>query len=152
MYKILVVDDEKLICNGIKHKISRIENSEISDVFIAYEGSEAIKLALEVRPEIIITDMMMPDINGVSLIGKISRQLPDTKFIVLSGYNDFEFVKPAFKLGIVDYILKPVRIEKLKDVLNTAKKILKKQEFQKENLQENIYKIIICYRVNTSIN
>ena len=132
MYKVLVVDDEELICMGIKHKIQRLKNPEIGEIFIAFDGHEALRLVLSIHPQIIITDMSMPGMNGLDLIKKVLTHFPDVKFIVLSGYDDFLFVKPAFKMGIVDYILKPARINKLRDVLELAIQTIKGKEIQEK--------------------
>lgn len=117
MYSILIVDDEELICKGLKSMIERNCPEIIDKISYTMQPLSVIGLIEEARPDIIITDIRMPDINGLELIKHVSESYPQIKFIALSGYDDFNYVKEAFKLGVVDYLLKPASIEELLAVL-----------------------------------
>ncbi len=120
MYKVLVVDDEKVICLGIKSMIERLNNPEIAEVLTATGAAEAEAMIRTSVPEIVITDIRMPDIDGLEMIKNINSHGENIKFIVLSGYDEFQYAKEALKLGVMDYLLKPASIHELKIVLEKA--------------------------------
>ncbi|MCL2153292.1 MAG: response regulator [Oscillospiraceae bacterium] len=104
--KILIAEDELMIRQGIKYLVDW-ERHGFEVVAVARNGQEALKMIEETRPDIIITDILMPVMNGIELIKEISRLYPEIHVIVLSGYSDFEYVKNSFRFGAIDYILKP---------------------------------------------
>ncbi|MCG7378703.1 response regulator [Paenibacillus sp. ACRSA] len=120
MLNLLIVDDEELIREEIKSKIIRLANPRISNIHLASNGLEAFKACHEFNPNIMISDIRMPDTDGLTLIRKCSTTYPSIKFIVLSGYGDYGYVREAFKYGVVDYLLKPVRLSELETQLNRA--------------------------------
>lgn len=113
MYSILIVDDEKVICEGIKHRISMLNIPGLDSIQTALDGKEALKIIQKSPPDIIITDIRMPEVSGLELMETISGKYPHIKFIVLSGYETYDYIRSAFKLGAVDYLLKPVTTEDL---------------------------------------
>lgn len=122
--KVLIVDDERLIRQGILHYINwQDEGFEV--VGEASNGEEARVLIDELKPDIVITDIVMPVMNGTDLIKAIKADHPTIDVIVLSSYADFDYVRDTFKHGVIDYILKPkldgeVLLETLKRVVKTA--------------------------------
>lgn len=117
MFKVLVIDDEPLICKGLQAMIKRMNYTLIDDVFFTSRYSEAESIARNYKPEIIITDIKMPEITGLELIKSFKAILPDSKFIILSGYSDFDYAREALKLEVVEYLLKPAEREELEEVL-----------------------------------
>lgn len=132
MYRILVVDDEELICAGIKTMIESLGRQDIGEIRLAYEGRDAIGIIHETRPDIVVTDIRLTDISGLDIIRDINKHGYDIKFIVLSGYEDFNYAKEAIKLGVVDYLLKPASLEELGAVLNSAVGSLQRQKLVKD--------------------
>ncbi|WP_019909008.1 response regulator transcription factor [Paenibacillus sp. HW567] len=120
MLNLMIVDDEELIRKDIKSKITRISHPAISSIIMAANGLEAKQAIQNYKPEIIISDIRMPGMDGISLIRECSKTNPMIKFIVLSGHDDYRYVREAFKYGIVDYLLKPVRLSELELQLNKA--------------------------------
>jgi two-component system, response regulator YesN len=141
MYKIVIVDDEKIICEGIKSKICRIENLEVDEVYTALNGQAALDLVDQVDPDIIITDIQMPLMNGIELIKKLSIEKPNIKSLVLSGYDDFEYVREAFRLGAVDYLLKPASVIELEEKIKVVIKKLKDERALKSSITDAFSKI-----------
>lgn len=131
MYSVLLVDDEEVICRGLKSMLERIGHVDIDEIYTAYDGDKALDEMREKKPDIIITDIRMPVYSGLDIIRAASEQAIDSKFIVLSGYDDFEYVKEAFKLGVQDYLLKPAGMEELKDVLEKVIANIKEEHQQK---------------------
>jgi two-component system response regulator YesN len=140
MYKVMIADDEPLVRLAIKSLVDWEEhgfNLEIE----ASNGRQALKL-LEDNPDmdIIITDINMPVMDGLELISKVIEKRFDTEIIVLSAYNDYAWIREAFKLGVNDYILKTaMEPQNLLDILQTtAKKIDKKKNMAQRDKSDYI--------------
>lgn len=118
--KVLIVDDELIMRQGISHMIDW--NNEGFDLIgQASNGEEALELIKENTPHIVITDVVMPKMDGVELIKILENTYPQIKIIVLSSYSDFDYVKTSFKYGAIDYILKPtLSIDELVKTLKRA--------------------------------
>jgi two-component system response regulator YesN len=104
--KVLIVDDELLIRQGIKHSIDW-EQEGFQIIGEASNGKEALDLIEEKQPHIVITDMVMPVMDGEELTRVIKRDYPQIEIIILSSFGDFDYVRSTFQHGIADYILKP---------------------------------------------
>jgi two-component system response regulator YesN len=112
MFKALIVDDEPQIRKGLR-TIVPWESYGFVVVGEAVDGVEALTLAREQVPDLVITDVKMPRMNGMDLSRALRAELPDTQVLVLSGYNEFAFAKEALKFGVMDYLLKPVDPDEL---------------------------------------
>lgn len=121
MYKLVLVDDEQYVIKGLKKCIDW-EKYDIEIVGNARNGKEALQIIKDKEPEIVITDIYMPEVNGLKLIEKIQEILPHTKTIILSGYEDFEYAQTAIRGRAFDYLLKPVEIEEMVKIIKKAKK------------------------------
>jgi len=124
MYKVLLVDDVEMIIEGLKVMIDW-KNLGFEICGEAYNGEEGLEKAIKYLPDVIITDIRMPIISGLELLGKIKEVAPLCKVIILSGYNDFEFAREALEKGAVAYLLKPVTSEELKEKLQKIKESIK---------------------------
>lgn len=117
--KILIAEDEYIMRQGIKHLLDW-EQEGFQIVGETSNGQEALKLIEELRPHILLTDLLMPVMDGIELVKIVSERYPDIKMLVLSGYSDFDYVKTTFQYGVVDYILKPTLSPE--DLLTALKK------------------------------
>ena len=117
MLKVMLVDDEPFIMQGLKVLIDwGKENFEI--VHMASNGKEAINYLKDNKVDLIIADIKMPIMNGVELLKKIREdKLTDAEFVILSGYNDFEYAKETMRYGCMDYLLKPINKDELLGIL-----------------------------------
>ena len=106
MKRVLVVDDEKTIRNGISFLVSRTGRYEVAG--ICSNGKEALEDTIKLKPDIVITDIRMPEMDGLSYISECSKLADVPKFIILSGFQEFDYLREAHLLDVVDYILKPV--------------------------------------------
>lgn len=122
--KVLIVDDEYLVRQGIKHLLNW-EAEGFQMVGEAGNGKEALEMVGLLRPHIVITDIVMPVMDGEEFVRKLKAAFPDIEIIVLSSFSEFEYVKSTFQNGVADYILKPtLETEGLLHVLRaTAVKI-----------------------------
>lgn len=105
MYKVLIADDERLIRITLKNLIDWAK-LDCEVIAMVKDGKEAYRIFQEVHPEIIITDLKMPEMDGIELITKIKEESKNTQVIALSNYSDFELVRDAMKAGAFDYLLK----------------------------------------------
>lgn len=119
-YKILLADDEEEIREGIVQKIDW-ENLGYTVVGSAENGLEALEKAEHLRPDVVITDIRMPFMDGLELGEKLRVFLPSAKLIFFSGYDDFEYAQKAIQLNAAEYILKPVNAAELTETLKKLK-------------------------------
>ncbi len=116
MPSLLVVDDTPIIRSAIAQVVRR-SAPEIEEAYEAANGIEAVELARRNRPEIVLMDIKMPGLDGLQASAAIKAELPATRIVILSAYDEFSYVQGALKLGAVDYLLKPVRPAKLLELL-----------------------------------
>jgi YesN/AraC family two-component response regulator len=140
MKRLVIIDDEHLVIEGIKAILKRID-ADVEVVGSAHDGMQAIRVIRNLMPDLVITDIRIPYIDGLSLIEQCREFCPETAFIVISGYQEFEYARKAIRLGVIDYITKPVTIDKLNDTLKRVEERLQKgAEDEKEPLEEVIKK------------
>lgn len=120
-YTIVVAEDEELLLNNLVQKIEKTD-PDFEVVGTAQTGRQAYDLVEELTPDIVITDIKMPVMDGISLLTKIKEHYPLTKFIITSGFSDFDYAKSAISLKVSDYLLKPVDSEELANALLRIKK------------------------------
>ncbi|MGO4497957.1 response regulator [Paenibacillus sp. 2RAB27] len=106
MYKVIIVDDEKLLRQGFIH-MTDWTRSGFEIVGDAANGVEALGLVERLQPDIVVTDIRMPVMDGIELTRILKHSYPHIQVIILSSYNDFDYVKDTLQLGALDYILKP---------------------------------------------
>lgn len=106
MYKVLIADDEDIIRRGLAGMVSQHPKLEV--VATAEDGEIALEKAKQTHPDLMLVDINMPFLNGFEFIEETKKVLPDVQIVIVTGYDDFEFVKKALQLGVADYILKPV--------------------------------------------
>ena len=136
MLKVLIADDEEKICQLII-KLINWEEMGLTVAATASNGLEALEQAEIYKPEIVITDIRMPGIDGMELIQKVKEKLPDTEIIIISGYRHFEYAQTAIRYGVRDYLLKPIKKEELKDTLQRITEIYKEKNEQL-NFEERV--------------
>lgn len=117
--KLLIVDDEKYIRNSLKNGFDW-NSLGFNDVFDAAKATDAIEIISKNNIDIVITDIRMPKLSGIDLIREISRISPNTKIIIISGYDKFEYAQQALKYGVMDYLLKPAPIEEVVSAVKRA--------------------------------
>src|SRR5699024_889371 len=116
MYKVLLVDDERMILDGIS-KIVDWNSQGVELIGKAMNGIEAIDFIKKNLPDIVITDITMPGLDGIGLVSKTKDQYPDIKWVFLSGFSEFEYARQAMRYGVKHYLLKPCNEEQISDAL-----------------------------------
>ena len=118
--KILIVDDDIQIRTGLEVGIEWGKLG-ITEILVAEDGIEAMQKFKENLPEIVMTDIRMPGMNGLELSREIRKMSPSTRIIILSGYSEFEYARKALQYGVIDYLLKPVKIKELLSIITTVR-------------------------------
>jgi two-component system, response regulator YesN len=116
MTSILIADDAPIIRFSLERILSQADIG-LEPIWLAENGEEAVVLAQQHRPDIVLIDIKMPGLNGLQAISRIREKQPGLKFVMLTAYNEFSYVQKALKLGARDYLLKPVRPDKLIELL-----------------------------------
>lgn len=119
MVKLFLCEDEIVMRDGIKNHIDW-EKEGIEFVGEASDGELAYPMILENKPDILITDIKMPFMDGLELSELVKKELPDTRIIILSGYDEFAYAQKAVSLGITEYLLKPISPAKLRDSIRSV--------------------------------
>ena len=134
LYKLMIVDDEEEIRLGVIKKINW-EEYGFMIVGDAENGQEALELAEKLRPDVIMTDIKMPFMDGLELGKKVIDIIPSTKIIIFSGSDDLEYAHQAIKINVVEYVLKPINSIELIEVLKRLKDKLDKEYDEKRNIE-----------------
>ncbi|MDO5417486.1 MAG: response regulator [Lachnospiraceae bacterium] len=135
MMKVLLVDDEDIEREGMA-EIIPWESVGMELVDMAWNGIEALEKMEKNPPDIVITDIKMPVMDGIELIRRARERYPAMGFVVLSGYGDYEFTSQAMELGIRHYILKPCDEKKIVEVLLNLKKDMESQQEKQKSVQK----------------
>ncbi|MCI9147062.1 MAG: response regulator [Hungatella sp.] len=133
LYRIMLVDDEEEVRKAIICKMDW-EQLGFTVVGDAENGEDALEKLDQLEPDVVMTDIRMPYMDGLALTSRIREKYPSMKVLVFSGYDDFEYAQQAIKLGVIEYILKPVNGEELAEILNRVRVSLDEEIEQRRNI------------------
>jgi Response regulator containing CheY-like receiver domain and AraC-type DNA-binding domain len=122
-FRVIVAEDEKIIANNIAKNITKA-NESFEVISIAYDGLEAYELTKKMLPDLVVSDIKMPELDGLDLIMRIANEFPTIKTIIISGYSDFDFARSAIQCKASDYLIKPVNPFDLQKALNRLEREL----------------------------
>ncbi|MDD3251277.1 MAG: response regulator [Lachnospiraceae bacterium] len=142
MYRAILCDDNEIILEGLKTQV-QWQKLGIELSATAVNGQEALSLIQRYKPDILITDIRMPYIDGLELSRKARMLNPQIVILIISAYDDFEYARSAIHLGALDYILKPINIDSLNQLLATAADTCKKQHHDQHTIITNIFKSLL---------
>lgn len=134
-YKVLLVDDEEEVMNVIEHKIDW-EELGFSVIGRAQNGVKALEVAEKTEPDVVITDIKMPYMDGLELSRKLKEENPSIRIMILTGFDEFEYAKEAVHLEIEEYVLKPVNANELSDCMKRLKETLDREWDEKLNVKK----------------
>lgn len=137
MYKVLLVDDEYMITEGLKRLIP-FDKWDMEVVATANHADDALDYVREHPVDIVISDVNMPDKTGLEMIGEMKELLPNAYYILLSGYQEFDYVKKAMNLNVVDYLVKPVDKVELEHLLEKIVSQLGEKSHESEILSQQL--------------
>ncbi len=148
MYRILIIDDEQVVREGISRNINwGAVGFEL--VAACRDGREGMEKVSKLKPDVVISDICMPFVDGLELAGAIADELPRTKTILLTGYDEFEYAKEAVKLKVHDFLLKPITADELTEMLQKLRTQLDAERNRRqkiERLQEQLRAALPVYR------
>lgn len=129
--KVFLVEDEMVIRRGIKNSIDWEKEGYIF-CGEASDGELAYPMIIKEKPDILITDIRMPFMDGLELCKLVKKELPNIKILILSGYDEFDYAKEAIRLGITEYLLKPISSGKLLEALNGVSESIRREKEDKD--------------------
>lgn len=118
MWKVVLVDDEQVIVNGLKQVINWQEY-DCEVVGTASDGAKGLALIREVRPHILFSDIRMPNMDGLAMIAALKSEFPALQISILTAFRDFEYAQKAIELGVTRYLLKPSKLEEVKEAVQS---------------------------------
>ncbi len=148
--KLLIVEDEQIIRKGIVDSLilSTIGVDQVEQASTGYEG---LQKALKFCPDIILTDIKMPGMDGIEMVSEIRKTQENARVVFLTGYSDFEYARSAIRLGVDDYLLKPIDVDLLnKTLTSVASKITgaKEEEPSGESEERSTYSALVKTAMN----
>ena len=138
--RVLIVDDEYKVCQLIKHLVCW-EDYGMEIIDMVNDGEQAFEVIRREKPDVVITDIRMPGLDGIQLAEKTKQILDHVFFVIVSGYSQFEYARQAVKLGVEDYLVKPIRKKDLEAVLEKISGKHKKEtdsKAEKETLKTEL--------------
>ena len=120
MYKVILVDDETSVRERLLNLVGKL-NEDFEIIGVYENGFDALINGVTLNPDLIITDIKMPYIDGITLIQKAKLELPFVQSIIISGFDSFDYAKQAISLGVIGYISKPITFDELKETMEKAK-------------------------------
>lgn len=135
MWKVLIIDDDFQVLEGMKKAIDW-EGLDAECVGEAMDGMEGLNMIRELQPDIVITDIYMPVMNGLDMIEQLREENFAGEMIILSGYSDFQYARQALRLQVSDYLTKPLTLDDLRSVLERVMKELEDKELKKLEQEE----------------
>lgn len=127
MYKVAIIDDEPLIVEGLCRTMPWVKwNCQVAG--FAYNGKEGMEMIRKERPDIIISDINMPELDGLKMIAALKSEFPDMQLIILTGYREFEYAREAISLGVARFLLKPSKMNELEEAMDEVIKRLTQSE------------------------
>lgn len=131
MYKVIIIDDEPIIAEGLRKSVDwgsfgcAVEGT-------AFSGEEGLKLIREAKPDIIFTDIRMPGMDGLTMIAAVRSEFPGTQIAILTGYRDFDYAQRAIRLGVTRFLLKPSKMDEIREALSVMTARLRERREQKK--------------------
>ena len=135
MYRVILVDDERLIIRGLSSVVPWAElGCEVAGV--AYDGKSGLELIRSLNPDIVMTDIRMPNMDGLTMLAAIRSEYPQIQTAVLTAYRDFDYARQALTLGVCRYLLKPSNLDELKETVRLMASRLDTMPARKDEPEE----------------
>lgn len=140
MVKVFLVEDEVVIRQSIRKNINW-EQEGLEFVGEARDGEIAYPMIRQIKPDIIVTDIKMPFLDGLELSRLVKNEMPWIKIIILSGYDEFEFAREAISIGITDYLLKPIAGSRLLKAVLKVKEEIEEEKLKQQNMERFLLEV-----------
>lgn len=127
MYRVVLIDDESIIVEGLR-RVVRWSDYHCEVAGTACDAEEGARLIRELQPHILFTDIRMPGQDGLSMVAGLRSEFPDMQVAILTGYRDFSYAQEAIRLGVTRFLLKPSKMEEIKEALTVMTARLDRQQ------------------------
>lgn len=134
MYRVVLIDDEARIVEGLR-KVIKWEDYHCQVAATAGSGEEGAEIIRQVRPHILFTDIRMPGQNGLNMVAGLRSEFPDMEVIILTGYRDFAYAQQAIRLGVARFLLKPSKMDEIREALQYVTAKLDSQKAPQEEAE-----------------
>lgn len=134
MLKVFLVEDEIVVREGIRNSINWEQHGFVYTGDTS-DGELALPMIRQIQPDLLITDIRMPFMDGLALIELVRKELPSTKIVIISGYDDFSYAQQAISMGVEQYLLKPIIKEKMIEILHEMREKIEGELRQKEYIE-----------------
>lgn len=124
MYRVVLVDDEQIILQGLQRAFPWAQY-ECEVVGVASDGREGMDAIRRLKPHIVLTDIRMPNMDGLSMVAALKSEFPDLQISVLTAFREFDYAQQAIRLGVCRYLLKPSRMDELREAVETMTNALR---------------------------
>lgn len=135
MFRVILIDDEPLIVEGLK-KVVRWEEYQCTVVATAEDAEKGAELIRTLRPDILFTDIRMPGVDGLTMLAGLRSEFPDLQVTVLTGFRDFAYAQEAIRLGVARFLLKPSKMDEIREALACMTARLEKKHTEQSAEQE----------------
>ena len=135
MFRVILIDDEPLIVEGLK-KVVRWEEYQCTVVATAEDAEKGAELIRTLQPDILFTDIRMPGVDGLTMLAGLRSEFPDLQVTVLTGFRDFAYAQEAIRLGVARFLLKPSRMDEIREALACMTTRLEKTHTEQSTEQE----------------
>ena len=135
MFRVILIDDEPLIVEGLK-KVIRWEEYQCTVVATAEDAEKGAELIRTLQPDILFTDIRMPGVDGLTMLAGLRSEFPDLQVTVLTGFRDFAYAQEAIRLGVARFLLKPSKMDEIREALACMTARLEKKHTEQSAEQE----------------
>ncbi len=135
MFRVILIDDEPLIVEGLK-KVVRWEEYQCTVVATAEDAEKGAELIRTLQPDILFTDIRMPGVDGLTMLAGLRSEFPDLQVTVLTGFRDFAYAQEAIRLGVARFLLKPSKMDEIREALACMTARLEKKHMEQSTEQE----------------
>ena len=134
MFRVMLVDDEPLIVEGLR-KVVRWEDFECTVVATAEDAEKGAELIRTLKPDILFTDIRMPGVDGLTMLAGLRSEFPNLQVTVLTGYRDFAYAQEAIRLGVARFLLKPSKMDEIREALACMTARLEREHIEQSAVQ-----------------
>ena len=136
MYRVVLIDDENIIVEGLR-RVVRWADYNCQVVGTACDAEEGTWLIRELQPHILFTDIRMPGRDGLAMVAALRSEYPDMQVAILTGYRDFAYAQEAIRLGVTRFLLKPSKMEEIKEALTAMVERLDKNPIHEDEEEQS---------------
>ncbi len=142
MYRVVLIDDERIILEGLR-KVVKWADYHCEVAGTAYDAAHGAELIRQLKPHILFTDIRMPGDDGLTMLAALRTEFPDMQVAVLTGYRDFSYAQEAIRLGVTRFLLKPSKMDEIKEALSVMTDRLSKTAPQEKEEKEHAGRFLV---------